>query len=79
MRCIVEEIFMGWIVEKIIILLQILNYFSLLPSDNEYKLVYIIFICLDSSDIGGRSPNAGMHGIIQLVVLNHAAVHSIIP
>ena len=32
MRCIVEEIFMRWIVEKIIISSQILNHFSLLSS-----------------------------------------------
>ena len=32
MRCIVEEIFVRWIVEKIIILSQISNYFSLLSS-----------------------------------------------
>ena len=44
MRCIVEEIFIRWRVEKIIISSQILNYFYyclLLPSDVEYKLVYI--------------------------------------
>ena len=32
MRCIAEEIFMRWIVDKIIMLSQILNYFSLLSS-----------------------------------------------
>ena len=32
MRFIVEEIFMRWIVKKIIISSQILNYFSLLSS-----------------------------------------------
>ena len=32
MCCIVEEIFMHWIVEKIIMSSQILNYFSLLSS-----------------------------------------------
>ena len=52
MLCIVEEIFMRWMVEKIIRLSQIFN---------------IIFICFDSSDIGGRSlsaPFAGIYGII---------------
>ena len=43
MRCTVEEIFMRWIVEKIIISSQILNYLSSLtsslPSDIKYKLV----------------------------------------
>ena len=36
MRYIVEEIFMHWIVKKIIISSQILNYFSLLSSAFRY-------------------------------------------
>ena len=32
MRCIIEDIFMRWIVEKIIISSQISHYFSLLSS-----------------------------------------------
>ena len=68
MRYIVNEIFMGWTVEKIIFIHLIIFYYCLpLPSNIEYELVYIILICFDSSDIGGRSlssPNAEMHDII---------------
>ena len=42
MRCVVREIFMPWIVEKIIISSQILNYFSLLPSS---AFLYWIWTC----------------------------------
>ena len=83
------------VVKKIIISSQILSYFSLLSSSAFrnwiYKLVYIIFTCFDSSDIGGRSlssPNGEMHRIIQCklwyytmqqFMVLYLKIHGIIP
>ena len=36
------------------------HYCFLLPSDIEIKLVYMIFICIESSDIYGRSLSSPM-------------------